>query len=83
MNMVKFKKVNLMQDFSANGKFNLILCRNVLIYFDRETKSDIVNRMHPMINDGGYLVIGASESLMNVSDNYTPIIGKGGMFKKD
>ena len=67
---VEFRIQNLQQSFSMLGKFDIIFCRNVLIYFSAELKTDILRRMHASLNPGGYLMLGASEALNNLSDYY-------------
>lgn len=59
---VRFTELNLLQSYSLLGRFDLIFCRNVLIYFSSELKSDILTRMSQILNPGGYLVLGGSES---------------------
>ena len=62
--MILFKRLNLMnEDFPFKGKFNMIFCRNVMIYFDKETKDKLVTRFYRYIENDGYLFIGHSESL--------------------
>lgn len=60
---VKFKHFNLLDNFGLLGKFDIVFCRNVLIYFSSEQKSDILRRIHATLKPGGYLFLGASESL--------------------
>ncbi|MGD8925571.1 MAG: protein-glutamate O-methyltransferase CheR [Thioalkalispiraceae bacterium] len=60
--IVKFSELNLLQNYSLLGKFDLIFCRNVLIYFSSESKSDILQRMAKILNPGGYIILGGSES---------------------
>jgi chemotaxis protein methyltransferase CheR len=60
---VEFRRLNLMEDFSHFGKFAAIFCRNVMIYFDRETQRSLVNRLTAHIEPGGHLFIGHAESL--------------------
>lgn len=67
---VEFRIQNLQQSFAMLGKFDIIFCRNVLIYFSAELKTDILRRMHANLNPGGYLMLGASEALNNLSDYY-------------
>ncbi|WP_275944422.1 CheR family methyltransferase [Venatoribacter cucullus] len=67
---VEFRIQNLQQSFAMLGKFDIIFCRNVLIYFSAELKTDILRRMHASLNPGGYLMLGASEALNNLSDYY-------------
>jgi chemotaxis protein methyltransferase CheR len=62
--MVSFKRLNLMnEDFPFKGKFQVIFCRNVMIYFDKETRESLVERLARFQPEGGYLFIGHSESL--------------------
>jgi chemotaxis protein methyltransferase CheR len=64
--LVEFKRLNLMEDFSSVGLFSVIFCRNVMIYFDRETQQSLVNRLAAQLEPGGYLLIGHAESLNGV-----------------
>lgn len=67
---VDFRSLNLLNSFAALGRFDLVFCRNVLIYFSSELKEDILRRIHATIKPGGYLFLGASESLNGLSDIY-------------
>ena len=59
---VRFTEINLLQSYSLLGRFDLIFCRNVLIYFSSELKTDILTRMAQILNPGGFLILGGSES---------------------
>lgn len=59
---VRFSELNLLQSYTLLGRFDIIFCRNVLIYFSSELKSDILSRMARVLNPGGYLILGGSES---------------------
>ncbi len=61
--MVRFQRFNLMDGFMGLGHFDLVLCRNVLIYFEADLKRDIVDRMVGILGNSGTLIVGASESL--------------------
>ncbi|MCK5679678.1 protein-glutamate O-methyltransferase [bacterium] len=63
---IKYARLNLMHDFPFKGSFDTIFCRNVMIYFDRQTQGILVNKFSNFLNPGGYLMIGHSESLTNV-----------------
>jgi chemotaxis protein methyltransferase CheR len=63
---VTFRQLNLLSDFTSLGRFDVILCRNVLIYFDAARKSDILSRMSRQLAPDGFLVLGASESLIGL-----------------
>ncbi|AZZ91382.1 methyltransferase domain-containing protein [Hahella sp. KA22] len=67
---VEFRSLNLLDSYSLLGKFDVIFCRNVLIYFSAELKKDILSRMHSALKPGGYLILGASESLGNLPDKF-------------
>jgi chemotaxis protein methyltransferase CheR len=65
---VQFKALNLMDPFMGIGRFDLIFCRNVLIYFSAELKENILRRMHAVLKPGGILVLGSSEGLAGASE---------------
>jgi len=65
---VQFKPMNLMDPYTSLGKFDIIFCRNVLIYFSAELKQDILRRMHGLLKPEGMLVLGSSEGLAGVSE---------------
>jgi chemotaxis protein methyltransferase CheR len=67
--MVDFKELNLLERYML-GKFDIVMCRNVLIYFSAELKIDILTRIHATLNPGGYLILGASESLNGLPHLY-------------
>nr|NIV33902.1 methyltransferase domain-containing protein [Anaerolineae bacterium] len=67
--MVTFREHNLLERFSF-GKFDVVLCRNVLIYFSSDLKKDILMRTHGVLKTGGYLILGASESLNGLNPYY-------------
>lgn len=71
---VNFMQVNLNQSLPALGVFDLIFLRNVMIYFDQETKRQIVQRMLPLLKPGGHFLIGHSESLNGVVDALHPLM---------
>ncbi len=67
---VDFKPMNLLHSYSMLGKFDIVFCRNVLIYFSADLKKDILTRIHGTLKPGGYLFLGASEALSNMPDLY-------------
>lgn len=67
---VEFRLLNLQSSFSLLGKFDLVFCRNVLIYFSGEFKTDILQRIHGTLNKDGHLFVGASEAVNNLGDYY-------------
>ncbi len=68
--MISFKQLNLMGDWPMSGLFDFIFCRNVLIYFDRETKQRLVGRYAGLLREGGCLFIGHSESLHQLATRF-------------
>ena len=78
--MVQHKQLNLLQDFSHLGTFDVIFCRNVLIYFDQETKAAIFERMARMIEPDGALALGAAESVVGITDAFKPYPDRRGMY---
>lgn len=68
--LVQFRQFNLLQDYAHLGKFDVIFCRNVLIYFDQATKSDIFNRLQKATEPDGYLFLGAAETVVGLTDAY-------------
>lgn len=67
---VRFQALNLMESFVTLGKFDVVFCRNVLIYFSADLKADILRRIHSSLRPGGYLILGASEGLTDVNQYY-------------
>jgi chemotaxis protein methyltransferase CheR len=68
--MVKYRQLNLLSDFSDLGTFDLIFCRNVLIYFDQETKVNVLDRLAEVTAEDGYLVLGAAETVVGLTDSF-------------
>lgn len=71
--MALFKKLNLMLPFSGLGKFDVIFCRNVAIYFSLADRKKLFDRLADILDTGGSLIIGSSESLMGVSNRFEPL----------
>ena len=67
---VQVRPLNLLESFVGLGKFDIIFCRNVLIYFSGDLKGSILRRMHEALRPGGYLILGASESLTHAADRF-------------
>lgn len=67
---VEFRTQNLLDSYAALGKFDIVFCRNVLIYFSADVKKDILRRIHATLKPGGYLFLGASEALNGLPELY-------------
>lgn len=70
--MATFRKMNLMQPFSNLGKFDIIFCRNVAIYFTLEDRKTLFNKIADVLEPDGYLIIGSTESLTGVCPRFVP-----------
>ena len=79
---VSFRELNLMKSYSVMGKFDIIYCRNVLIYFSADLKRDILSRMAGSLNPGGYLVLGGSESISSYSNEFELVRWRNGVIYK-
>ncbi len=80
--MVTYKPFNLLKDFRSLGQFDIVFCRNVLIYFDRETKADILQRMAKQMAPDAYLVLGAAETIIGLCDDYKMVPGVRGLYQR-
>ncbi len=78
--MVKFMPLNLLNDFSHLGRFDLVLCRNVLIYFDQVTKISVLERIASIAEPDGFLVLGGAETVVGLTDRFKPIPDKRGVY---
>ena len=78
--MVKYRPFNLLDSFNLLGSFDVIYCRNVLIYFDQPTKKDVLERMHGTLAKDGTLFLGAAETVLGITDKLRPVKGQRGMY---
>lgn len=77
---VRFSELNLMQSYISLGQFDIIFCRNVLIYFSAELRRDIIGRLAKSLNPGGYLFLGSSESITGHSDEFDMLRSGGAVY---
>lgn len=70
---VIFKRFNLMDEFPWRGEIDVIFCRNVMIYFDRQTQERLISKFYHSLNAGGYLFIGHSESISSIKHDFTQV----------
>ena len=84
-NCIEFRSQNLKESFNFTESFDLILCRNVLIYQNVEGKKEILNRITKVLSTGGYLIMGSGESLLGLSNEYESVSSEGAVVyrKKD
>jgi chemotaxis protein methyltransferase CheR len=79
--MVQHRQMNLLHDYSPLGVFDVIFCRNVLIYFDQDTKVDIFNRLARATEADGFLVLGAAETVVGLTDVFKPYPERRGLYR--
>ena len=80
---IRYRPMNLLDDFRALGRFDVIFCRNVLIYFDVPTKKAVLERMAQQVEGPGYLLLGAAETVLGITDTFKPIVGSRGLYVQD
>jgi chemotaxis protein methyltransferase CheR len=78
--MVQFREGNLLNDFGLTGGFDIVYCRNVLIYLDMPTKSKVLNAISSIVPTDGYLLLGGAETVLGVSDKFKPLPGEHGVY---
>ena len=78
--MVTFKRWNLLDNLSPLGAFDVVFCRNVLIYFDQPTKAAVLERMGRLMPNDGVLVLGAAETVLGITDRFKPMPAQRGMY---
>ena len=79
---VEFRVQNLLDSYAVLGKFDVVFCRNVLIYFSADVKKDILKRIHATLKPGGYLFLGASEALNGLPELYQMVQCSPGIIYK-
>jgi chemotaxis protein methyltransferase CheR len=79
--MVQHRQLNLLHDFAQLGTFDVIFCRNVLIYFDQDTKINIFNRLAKVTEADGFLVLGAAETVVGLTDAFSPYPERRGLYR--
>jgi chemotaxis protein methyltransferase CheR len=79
--MVQHRQLNLLHDFSHLGTFDVIFCRNVLIYFDQNTKTNIFDRLSRMLEPDGVLALGAAESVVGITNTFRPYPERRGLYR--
>ncbi|MEQ1783367.1 MAG: protein-glutamate O-methyltransferase CheR [Hyphomonadaceae bacterium] len=79
--MVSYRKLNLMDPAYNLGKFDIVFCRNVLIYFDGPTKAEVFERISQSMNPGGFLLLGAAESVIGITQAFESAQDRRGLYK--
>jgi len=78
--MVQFRHFNLLENFSSFGTFDVVFCRNVLIYFDQATKVDVLERIGRSLRPDGFLLMGAAETVVGLTDIFVPLPDRRGLY---
>jgi len=78
--MVSFRKFNLLDDMAALGRFDVIFCRNVLIYFDQPTKTLVLERLSRQMALDGHLYLGGAETVLGISEKLQPVPAQRGIY---
>ena len=79
-NMVSYREFNLLDDAGALGSFDVVFCRNVLIYFDQDTKGRVLERIARRMPADGYLFLGGAETVIGITTRFTPVAGYRGIY---
>ncbi len=79
--MVKFQSLNLLENFSQLGAFDIVFCRNVLIYFDQQTKGEVLDKISSLMPSDGYLFLGGAETVLGICDAFKPMEGYRGIYR--
>jgi chemotaxis protein methyltransferase CheR len=77
---VQFRPFNLLHEFTYLGRFDLVFCRNVLIYFDPATKSRVLDRIAQIMPPDGFLVLGAAETVVGLTRSFQPVLDRRGLY---
>ena len=78
--MIEYRELNLLKDLSSLGAFDIIFCRNVLIYFDRDTKIKVLESIWRLMPHDGALFLGGAETVLGISERFKPAPGKRGVY---
>jgi len=81
VSMVTFRSFNLLDNPSSLGSFDIVFCRNVLIYFDQETKGQVLDGISSIMPDDGLLYLGGAETVLGLTDNFQPVAEQRGMYQ--
>lgn len=80
--MVQYKYFNLLESMHTLGRFDIVFCRNVLIYFDKETKAKVLQGMAQLLPDDGFVILGGAETVLGITDAFKPMDNTRGIYIK-
>ena len=78
--MVQYREFNLLHDLKPLGQFDVVFCRNVLIYFDQPTKTRVLDQVARLMPEDGLLFLGGAETVLGISDKFKPVSGQRGVY---
>ena len=78
--MVQYREFNLLHDLKSLGQFDVVFCRNVLIYFDQPTKGKVLDGISRIMPDDGLLYLGGAETVLGISDRFKPVPEQRGIY---
>jgi chemotaxis protein methyltransferase CheR len=78
--MVQYREFNLLNDPKVLGRFDVVFCRNVLIYFDQPTKAKILNNISGLMPEDGYLFLGGAETVLGITERFQLLAGQRGVY---
>ena len=78
--MVQYREFNLLQDPMPLGRFDVVFCRNVLIYFDQPTKTRVLNSVSKLMPEDGFLFLGGAETVLGITDKFQMVPGQRGVY---
>ena len=78
--MVTYREFNLLHDTAALGRFDVVFCRNVLIYFDQQTKGRVLNSVAKQMPEDGFLFLGGAETVLGITDKFQMVTGQRGVY---
>ena len=79
---IDFRRINLLSDFSRQDRYDVVLCRNALMYMDVSRRRDILARIAEQLAPDGYLMLGATETIVGLTDEFAPEAGYAGLFRR-
>jgi len=80
-NMVQFREYNLLTDLTPLGQFDVVFCRNVLIYFDQPTKAKVLDAISRQMPPDGVLYLGGAETVLGITERFKPMDGQRGLYQ--
>ena len=79
--MVQYRYFNLLDSMASLGKFDIVFCRNVLIYLDPPTKGKVLNGIANLLPPDGKIFLGGAETVLGISDRFEPVKGQRGLYQ--